>query len=229
MESFRNRIEAMRNTFLSINRQNFNFVPLPMYENLWIFHFSLFPHQFYRAVYILSSYEFYKSDSLNNTITVNVNRFTFTTYVWILRMEDPQEATITELFGVLLAYTEIMEKHVLFGKCPFHWNKNDQRPHVRFEIFGCFKFWIKLVILTATLAIPCNLIILRFLINKFALFGYCFEDNLPINFISTNISCAVVVGTILLIFLPVMAFWESMAVPEIERTFGIFQRLRKGT
>ncbi|OXA37779.1 hypothetical protein Fcan01_27449 [Folsomia candida] len=142
-------------------------------------------------------------------------------------MEDPQEATITELFGVLLAYTEIMEKHVLFGKCPFHWNKNDQRPHVRFEIFGCFKFWIKLVILTATLAIPCNLIILRFLINKFALFGYCFEDNLPINFISTNISCAVVVGTILLIFLPVMAFWESMAVPEIERTFGIFQRLRK--
>lgn len=149
-------------------------------------------------------------------------------YVWnVSRMPDLRGSLITEMFGIFIAYSEIMENHLLYGKCPFHWDKKDQRPRVKFKIFGCFRFWINLVMLTVSLIIPGILVVLRFVINKLGMFGY-FEENVPFHVITIYCCGTLMIGSILLIFLPVIFFWEWIVVSEIERTCRLFQRLLEG-
>lgn len=88
-----------------------------------------------------------------------------------------------------------MEGHILFGKCPFHWDEKDQRPHVTWRIFACRKFWIKIGILIMFLAIPGSLIVLRFFTNKLGLFD-CFEDNVPISVIIIYCSSVILLGSL---------------------------------
>lgn len=142
-------------------------------------------------------------------------------------MTARQKSEISEIFGIFQIYSEIMERHILFGKCPFYLYSKDNRPHLNLKILSYYKFWIKICIFVTLFAAPLTLIILRFFNNNLNLFG-CFDDNVPINVFSLYFSGAILILGIWFIFLPLMNLWEGLVSQEIHRTFSMFQRLSQG-
>ncbi|OXA49392.1 hypothetical protein Fcan01_15806 [Folsomia candida] len=105
---------------------------------------------------------------------------------------------ITEFFGVILAYAEIMEKSFLFGKCPMQWDPKNHVARLDWGFLRCFKFWVKIVTSFLFLFLPVFSIQLRFLVNKLSILG-TFEDNVPLTVVSPYFACSARVAEISLV------------------------------
>ncbi|OXA41644.1 hypothetical protein Fcan01_23813 [Folsomia candida] len=131
---------------------------------------------------------------------------------------------ITEFFGVFFAYTEIIEKSRLFGKCPFHWNYERNRIAVDFEFVPYYKFWIKICIIFISSIIPTILIFRGYFNNKF--YGVdSLQENVPFWVISIYTACIILAIGIAVIILPMIILWDRFATSEIERSFKMFLTL----
>lgn len=115
----------------------------------------------------------------------------------------PASPQITEFFGVFLAYTEIVEKSRLFGKCPLHWNYERNRLTVDLKFFPYCKFRIKIAISFPSLIIPTASLLLGYLYHKL----YGVENplgNVPFWVISIYSAAVILMMGIGVIILPVL-------------------------
>lgn len=137
----------------------------------------------------------------------------------------PSSPEVTEFFGVFIAYTEIIEKSRLFGKCPFHWNYDGNRLTVDSRFFPYCKFWIKIGIAILSVIIPTVTVLLRYLNSKLSAGE---KEEVPLGVISIYSSVILLLIGVVVILMPIIVLWDRYAVDEIDRSFKIFLSLSEG-
>lgn len=134
---------------------------------------------------------------------------------------------ITEFFGPLLAYSDIMEKSYLFGKFPFHWDIAKFRFVLDFKWTRDYKPLIRIGCSFITFIFPVITIVLASLTDKLQICIH-FENRVPYDVILMQVFILVMLLGMFAIFVPVMFFWKIYMVGEMERSFVMFQQLIRG-
>lgn len=130
---------------------------------------------------------------------------------------------IAEFFGVILAYTEIIEK---FGKFPLHWDQKNLVFRLDWRFRPYFKFWVKIVTSFVVLVIPAYSIVLRFLVNKLYFMG-TLEDGVPLPVVTLSILTTALVAYSVVTSIPIIVLDEGFITGEINHAFKMFGNLRE--
>lgn len=124
------------------------------------------------------------------------------------------------------SYSDIIESHFLFGKCPFSWNRKSSSFILEWECFKYYKFWIKILLSCFAVISPMVGIYVRNAVNR--LTPYHYDDNVPSKLIAFYLIMSIIAFGMFLILLPLVLFWDEFGTPELRRQFIFFSRLQEG-
>lgn len=131
-----------------------------------------------------------------------------------------------QVFGIFEAYCNILESSHLFGKCPFTWDKKRGELYLDTLFFGYSFYWVKVIFSMITYFIPGWVVVIRYFCNQTGVTNW--EDNIPLNVIGVNVAMLTVVTCLVLVFAPLVIFWNKYGILVQRQTFEVFETLIAG-
>lgn len=129
-----------------------------------------------------------------------------------------------QIFGVLSAYSRVLERSIFYGKCPLHFDKKVGFFLIKLHFRGYVTYYTRQLIAQTTFILPAVFVVARYLVNLAT--NRCQDNNVPGFVVVVNTAALILAVALVMLFVPLVFFRATILLAE-KHFYWLLKRLEE--